>query len=159
MDCITPRIQFWILSSRPRFEPWNGSRSSSQSGKASSQADSSITNKVLSIKNSDDFQTISQLHHRCILFDYISMNRYVFDNNWSLFGIRIVSQGAAYHRYLLLTQQPQVRFLAFPRIFLLMLQRFIDSTTQNSGESLIRLIKNPSSTGQWQTTSTKKIVT
>ena len=30
--------------------------------------------------------------------------------------------------FLLLTQQPQVRFSAFPRIFLLMLLRFIDGT-------------------------------
>ena len=29
--------------------------------------------------------------------------------------------------YLLRTQQPQVQFLAFPRIFVLMLLRFIDS--------------------------------
>ena len=37
---------------------------------------------------------------------------------------------------LLLTQQPRVRFSAFPRIFLLMLLRFIRSTAYNSGQWL-----------------------
>ena len=36
--------------------------------------------------------------------------------------------------YLLLTQQPWVQFLAFPRIFLLMLFRFIDSAALNKGQ-------------------------
>ena len=38
--------------------------------------------------------------------------------------------------HLLLTQQFQVQFSAFPRIFLLMLLRFIHSTAYNSGHSL-----------------------
>ena len=37
---------------------------------------------------------------------------------------------------LLLTQQPQVRFSAIPRIFLLLLLRFIDGTGLNSGQRL-----------------------
>ena len=35
--------------------------------------------------------------------------------------------------FLLLTQQPQVRFSAFPSFFLLMLLRFIDGTAWKSG--------------------------
>ena len=38
--------------------------------------------------------------------------------------------------YLLLAQQPQVQLLVFPRIFLYMLLRFIDSTAKNSGQRL-----------------------
>ena len=38
--------------------------------------------------------------------------------------------------YLLLIQQPRVQFLAFPRIFLFMLLRFIDGTAKNSGQRL-----------------------
>ena len=38
--------------------------------------------------------------------------------------------------YLLLTQLPWVWFLAFPRIFLLMLLRFINSPDKNSGQRL-----------------------
>ena len=38
--------------------------------------------------------------------------------------------------YLLLTQQPWVRYSVFPRIFLLMLLRFIDSTALNIGQIL-----------------------
>ena len=38
--------------------------------------------------------------------------------------------------YLLLTQQPLVWFLAFPRVFFLMLLRFIDASAQKSGQRL-----------------------
>ena len=38
--------------------------------------------------------------------------------------------------FLLLTQQPGVRYSALPRIYLLMLLRFIDSTAKNSGQRL-----------------------
>ena len=38
--------------------------------------------------------------------------------------------------YLLLTQQPWVRYSVFPRIFLLMLLRFIDSIALNIGQML-----------------------
>ena len=38
--------------------------------------------------------------------------------------------------YLLLTQQPQARFSAFSRLFLLMLLRLIDGTAYNSGQRL-----------------------
>ena len=44
--------------------------------------------------------------------------------------------GCISQRYLLLTQQPQALFLALPRIFLLMLLRFIDDAAQNSGQRL-----------------------
>ena len=39
-------------------------------------------------------------------------------------------------KYLLLSQQPRVRFSGFPRIFLLMMQRFIDGTAEFSRSRL-----------------------
>ena len=51
--------------------------------------------------------------------------------------------------YLLLIQQPQVGFLAVPRIFILVLLRFIEWTEASLCQS------NPSSTGLWQDSTTK----
>ena len=51
---------------------------------------------------------------------------------WSM----VILGGSTEVAYLLLTQQHWVQFLAFPRIFLLMLLTFIDWTAQNSGQRL-----------------------
>ena len=40
------------------------------------------------------------------------------------------------NQYLLFTQQPGVKFSAFPRTFLLVLPRLIDGTALNSGQRL-----------------------
>ena len=53
----------------------------------------------------------------------------------------VEEQGGTEVASALLTQLPWVRFSAFPRIFLLMLLRFIDGTDWSSGWRLKLLIK------------------